>query len=77
MFRSKKNSNENNTKKLYAGEVRPMSRVPRRIGRWREAIPIPKVRGIVQPVLSGPEQVFDIAIISKVPVAFTRVMFAP
>jgi hypothetical protein len=27
--------------------------------------------------LSGPERVFDIAIVSKVPVAFARVMFAP
>jgi hypothetical protein len=27
--------------------------------------------------LGGPERVFDIAIISKVPVAFVRVMFAP
>ena len=27
--------------------------------------------------LSGPERIFDIAIISKVPVAFVRVMFAP
>jgi hypothetical protein len=27
--------------------------------------------------LSGPERIFDIAIISKVPVAFARVMFAP
>ena len=27
--------------------------------------------------LSGPERVFDIAIISKVPVTFARVMFAP
>jgi len=42
-----------------------------------EAIPIAKARGIVQLDLSGPEQVFDIAIISKVPVAFTRVMFTP
>ena len=42
-----------------------------------EAIPIAKARGIVQLVMSGPERVFDIAIISKVPVTFSRVMFAP
>jgi hypothetical protein len=42
-----------------------------------EAVPIAKARGIVQMTLSGPERVFDIAIISKVPVAFARVMFAP
>jgi hypothetical protein len=34
-------------------------------------------RGIVQLALSGPERVFDIAIISKIPVTFSRVMFAP
>jgi len=42
-----------------------------------EAIPIAKARGIVQLDLSGPERVFDIAIISKVPVTFARVMFTP
>jgi hypothetical protein len=42
-----------------------------------EAIPIAKPRGIIQIALSGPERIFDIAIISKVPVAFARVMFAP
>jgi len=34
-----------------------------------EAIPIAKAHGIVQVVMSGPERIFDIAIISKVPVA--------
>jgi hypothetical protein len=42
-----------------------------------EAFPIAKARGIVQMAVSGPERIFDIAIISKVPVAFARVMFAP
>jgi hypothetical protein len=27
--------------------------------------------------MSGPEQIFDIAIVSKVPVTFARIMFAP
>jgi hypothetical protein len=27
--------------------------------------------------LSGPERIFDIAIVSKIPVTFSRVMFAP
>jgi hypothetical protein len=27
--------------------------------------------------ISGPERIFDIAIISKIPVTFSRVMFAP
>lgn len=54
-----------------------MSRGPRPHRALSEAIPIAKARGIVQLALSGPERVFDIAIISKVPVTFARVMFAP
>ena len=54
-----------------------MSRGPRPHRALAEAVPIAKARGIVQMALSGPERVFDIAIISKIPVMFTRVMFAP
>jgi hypothetical protein len=54
-----------------------MSRGPRPHRALEEAVPIAKARGIVQMTLSGPERIFDIAIISKVPVAFARVMFAP
>jgi hypothetical protein len=54
-----------------------MSRGPRPHRALAEAVPIAKARGIVQMTLSGPERIFDIAIISKVPVAFVRVMFAP
>jgi len=54
-----------------------MSRGPRPHRALTEAIPIAKARGIIQLALSGPERIFDIAIISKVPVTFTRVMFAP
>ena len=54
-----------------------MSRGPRPHRALAEAIPIAKARGIIQMALSGPERVFDIAIISKIPVTFTRVMFAP
>jgi hypothetical protein len=54
-----------------------MSRGPRPHRALEEAVPIAKARGIVQMTLSGPERIFDIAIISKVPVAFVRVMFAP
>jgi hypothetical protein len=54
-----------------------MSRGPRPHRALAEAIPIANARGIVQMALGGPERVFDIAIISKVPVTFTRVMFAP
>ncbi len=54
-----------------------MSRGPRPHRALAEAIPIAKARGIIQMALSGPERIFDIAIISKIPVTFTRVMFAP
>ena len=54
-----------------------MSRGPRPHRALAEAIPIARARGIVQLALSGPERIFDIAIISKIPVTFTRVMFAP
>jgi len=54
-----------------------MTRGPRPHRALAEAIPIAKARGIVQMAVSGPERVFDIAIISKVPVTFARVMFAP
>jgi hypothetical protein len=54
-----------------------MTRGPRQHRALAEAIPIAKARGIIQLTLSGPERVFDIAIISKIPVAFARVMFAP
>jgi len=54
-----------------------MSRGPRPHRALEEAVPIAKARGIIQMTLSGPERIFDIAIISKVPVVFARVMFAP
>ncbi len=54
-----------------------MSRGPRPHRALAEAIPIAKARGIIQLELGGPERVFDIAIISKVPITFARVMFAP
>ncbi len=53
-----------------------MSRGPRPHRALEEALPIAKARGIVQVTLSGPERIFDIAIISKVPVTFARVTFA-
>ena len=54
-----------------------MTRGPRPHRALTEAILIAKARGIVQLAMSGPERIFDIAIISKVPVTFARVMFAP
>ncbi len=44
---------------------------------FAEAIPIAQARGLIQKAMSGPEQIFDIAIVSKVPYTFARVMFAP
>jgi hypothetical protein len=58
-------------------EAVPMSRGPRPPKALDEAIPIAKARGIIQLTLSGPERIFDIAIVSKIPVTFSRVMFAP
>ena len=54
-----------------------MTRGPRPHRAITDAVPIAKERGIAQLVMSGPERVFDIAIISKVPVSFARIMFAP
>lgn len=38
---------------------------------------IAKARGIARLVMSGPERIIDIAIVSKIPVTFSCVMFAP
>jgi hypothetical protein len=68
---------EKSHEKPHEIEPPPMTRGPRPHRALTEAIPIAKARGLVQLALSGPERVFDIAIISKVPVTFARVMFAP
>jgi hypothetical protein len=54
-----------------------MSRGPRPPRALDEAIPIAKARGMIQLTMSGPERIYDISIISKIPVTFARVMFAP
>jgi hypothetical protein len=54
-----------------------MTRGPRPPRALDEAIPIAKARGIIQLTMSGPERIYDISIISKIPVTFSRVMFAP
>ena len=54
-----------------------MSRGIRPHRAFAEAIPIAQARGLIQKAMSGPEQIFDIAIVSKVPYTFARVMFAP
>ena len=54
-----------------------MTRGPRPHQALKDAVPIAKARGFIQLTMSGPERIFDIAIVSKIPVAFARVMFAP
>lgn len=54
-----------------------MTRGPRPRRAIAEAIAIARARGVIQLAQSGRERIFDIAIVSKVPVAFARVMFAP
>jgi hypothetical protein len=41
------------------------------------AIPIAKARGIIQMATGGPERIYDISIVSKIPIVFAGVMFAP
>lgn len=54
-----------------------MTRGPLPLKALDEAIPIARARGIIPLTKSRPERIFDIAIISKIPVTFSRVMFAP
>jgi len=68
---------EKTHKKPNENEAPLMTRGPRPHRALAEAVPIAKTRGITQLVMSSPERIFDIAIISKVPVTFARVMFAP
>jgi hypothetical protein len=63
--------------KLHEQKEKTMTRGPRPHRAIAEAVPIGKARGIVQMAISGPERIFDIAIISKIPVTFSRVMFVP
>jgi hypothetical protein len=58
-------------------EVLPLSRGPRPQRALSEAIPIAQLRGVVQLAGISPERIYDISIVSKIPVTFARVMFAP
>ena len=40
-------------------------------------MPIAQLRGVVQMSGLGPERIFDISIVSRLPITFARVMFAP
>ena len=42
-----------------------------------DSIPIAKMRGLIQLAAKGPERLFDINIVSKIPVSYIRVGFAP
>jgi len=64
-------------KKQKVPEALHMSRGPRPHKALSEAIPIAKDRGIIQIAGLNPERIYDISIVSKVPVTFARVMFAP
>jgi hypothetical protein len=52
-------------------------RGPRAHRAIRDAIPIAKARGLIQLATGGPERIFDIAIVSKIPIVFASIMFAP
>ncbi len=54
-----------------------MTRGPRPHQALKDAVPIAKARGFIQLTMSGPERIYDISIISKIPIAFARIMFAP
>ena len=53
-----------------------MSRGPRPHRALAEAMPIAQLRGVVQMSGLGPERIFDISIVSRLPITFVRVMFA-
>ncbi|MCK9632547.1 MAG: hypothetical protein M0R30_13025 [Methanoregula sp.] len=54
-----------------------MTRGPRPHRALADAIPIAKARGLIQMATGGPERIYDISIVSKIPIIFASVMFAP
>ena len=54
-----------------------MSRGPRPHRALHDAIPIAKARGLIQMATGGPERIYDISIVSKIPITFASVAFAP
>ena len=54
-----------------------MSRGARPHKALADAIPVAKARGLIQMAMGGPERIFDIAIVSKIPIVFARIRFAP
>ena len=59
-----------------AGAVR-MTRGPRPHRALSDAIPIAKARGLIQMAMGGPERIYDLSIVSKIPITFASVAFAP
>ena len=53
------------------------ARGPRAHRAIKDAIPIAKARGLIQLATGGPERIYDISIVSKIPIVFVSVMFAP
>jgi hypothetical protein len=58
-------------------EASLMTRGPRPWKALGEAVPIAKARGLIQMATGRPERIFDIAIVSKIPITFASIMFAP
>jgi hypothetical protein len=50
---------------------------PRAHRAFDAAIPIAKARGLIQLAMGGPERIYDLSIVSKIPIVFASVMFAP
>ncbi|NMB77616.1 MAG: hypothetical protein GYA23_00800 [Methanomicrobiales archaeon] len=59
------------------GRPRMTGRGPRAHRAIREAIPIAKARGLIQLAMGGPERMYDLSIVSKIPIVFASIMFAP
>lgn len=66
-------------KSKQSGRCRPRmtGRSPRAHRAIRDAIPIAKARGIIQLAMGGPERIYDLSIVSKIPHVFASIMFAP
>ena len=54
-----------------------MSRGPRPHRALKDAIPIAKARGLIQQAMGGPERIYDLSIVSKIPHIFVGIAFAP
>ena len=54
-----------------------MTRGPRPHRALHDAVPIAKARGLIQVAAGGPERIYDISIVSTIPITFASVAFAP